>query len=70
MNRDKIEYKYKSPRSYQIPKQTWVQRNIRLVVSAGTFTALLIFFSRPLYDAFLRPESEYISVEEAKRLRR
>lgn len=40
-------------RPLRVPKRTWFQRNPRLFSSLVTGTALLIFFSKPLYDAFI-----------------
>lgn len=70
MNRDRnIEYKYTPPRrSYKIPKQSWVQRNPRLFAYLLGGTSLLIFFSRPLYDAFLRPESEFAQPDPKRKI--
>jgi hypothetical protein len=40
-------------RKILVPKRTWLQRNPRLFVVVFTTTALLSFFSKPLYDAFV-----------------
>lgn len=42
-------------RKFIVPKRNWMQRNPRLFVGTVTTTALLIFFSKPLYDAFFAP---------------
>ncbi|EAT39322.1 AAEL008874-PA [Aedes aegypti] len=53
-------------RKFIVPKRNWAQRNPRLFVSIVTTTALLTFFSKPLYDAFIADEPpvkrEYRSV--------
>lgn len=43
-----------------VPKRTWIQRYPRVFVSVVTTSALLVFFSKPLYDAFF---AEQIPVE-------
>uniref|UniRef100_A0A182JRE5 Cx9C motif-containing protein 4 n=1 Tax=Anopheles christyi TaxID=43041 RepID=A0A182JRE5_9DIPT len=40
-------------RPLRVPKRNWFQRNPRTFSSLVTGTALLIFFSKPLYDAFI-----------------
>jgi len=55
--RPKLEYQYRPPHSYKVPKQTWLQRNPRLTVHLITVTGLLVFFSRPIYDIFFRDYS-------------
>lgn len=42
--------------SYAPPKRTWMNRYPRLFVSVTTTTLLLILFSRPIYDAFIRSD--------------
>lgn len=51
------EYKYQPP-SYKVPKQKFIQRYPRLAVSLMVTTGLLIFYSRPIYDIFIRDQSE------------
>lgn len=40
----------------QIPRRnSWIYRYPRVFVGVSTTTALLIFFSRPIYDIFFNP---------------
>lgn len=48
---------YDPRRRILVPKRNWFQRNPRIWSSALTATALLIFFSKPLYDAFIAEEN-------------
>lgn len=64
MNKDKLEYRYRPSRSYKVPKQTLLQRYPRTIIGTITGISLLIFFSRPLYDAFLRPASDFLPLPE------
>ncbi|XP_030373072.1 uncharacterized protein LOC115623032 [Scaptodrosophila lebanonensis] len=36
-----------------LPKRSWIQRNPRLFQIAILTTSMLIFFSKPLFDAFI-----------------
>lgn len=65
--RPQIEYRYRPPQSYKVPKRTWLQRYPRLTVNILTGTCLLIFFSRPLYDCFIRDTSDLEVVDLRKR---
>lgn len=40
--------------TYIIPKRTFAQRNPLTTIWASTIAGLAIFFSRPIYDAFIR----------------
>lgn len=51
--------------SYIIPKRNFLQKYPKTVVYVGTITGLLIFFSRPLYDAFIR--DDITPIEPSKR---
>jgi hypothetical protein len=39
-----------------VPRRTWLQRNPRLFVIVFTSTMLLSFFSKPIYDGFIRDD--------------
>ncbi|KAG0721515.1 hypothetical protein GWK47_006317 [Chionoecetes opilio] len=46
---------YKVPQPQKIgPIRLWIKRNPRTFVYVSVTTSLLIFFSRPLYDIFIR----------------
>jgi hypothetical protein len=47
--------------------RSWIQRNPRLFVGLFTASCLLVMFSRPLYDAFIR---EYPSASASPQLRK
>jgi hypothetical protein len=47
--------------------RTWFQRNPRLFVGLFTTSCLLVLFSRPLYDAFIR---DYPPVPAERQLRK
>ncbi|EDW31731.1 GL11272 [Drosophila persimilis] len=40
-------------RTAVLPKRTWIQRNPRLFQITFLTSSLLIFFSKPIYDAFI-----------------
>ncbi|KAH8300230.1 hypothetical protein KR044_012013 [Drosophila immigrans] len=40
-------------RTAVLPKRSWIQRNPRLFQITFITTSLLVFFSKPLYDAFI-----------------
>ncbi|KAH8405567.1 hypothetical protein KR215_002914 [Drosophila sulfurigaster] len=40
-------------RTAVLPKRSWIQRNPRLFQITFLTTSLLVFFSKPLYDAFI-----------------
>ncbi|ALC42307.1 CG42379 [Drosophila busckii] len=40
-------------RTAVLPKRSWIQRNPRLFQITFITSSLLIFFSKPLYDAFI-----------------
>lgn len=42
--------------TYRMQKRTWIQKNPRLFVGLTTAGGLLIFFSRPIYDIFIRTD--------------
>lgn len=62
--------------TYIIPKRTFAQRNPLTVIWTCTIAGLLVFFSRPLYDAFIRepeyhdipPEQRRAAIEKAWRI--
>jgi hypothetical protein len=54
-----LSYKYQRP-SYQVPKKTLLQKYPRGVGGLVIFTTLSIFFSRQIYDIFLRPEDDFV----------
>ncbi|XP_034477875.1 uncharacterized protein LOC117784287 [Drosophila innubila] len=43
----------KRKRTAVLPKRSWIQRNPRLFQITFITTSLLVFFSKPLYDAFI-----------------
>lgn len=52
--------------TYIIPKRSFAQRYPMVTVWSATVGALLIFFSRPLYDAFIR-EPDFPDIPADKR---
>ncbi|EDV98501.1 uncharacterized protein LOC6568906 [Drosophila grimshawi] len=50
---DKRQQTYLRKRTAVLPKRSWIQRNPRLFQITFLTTSLLIFFSKPLYDAFV-----------------
>lgn len=40
-------------RTAVLPKRSWIQRNPRTFSITFITTSLLVFFSKPLYDAFI-----------------
>lgn len=53
--------------TYIIPKRSIIQRYPLTTFWGCTVTALLVFFSRPLYDAFIRePEFQEIPAERRR----
>ncbi|XP_022223002.1 uncharacterized protein LOC111074509 [Drosophila obscura] len=40
-------------RTAVLPKRSWIQRNPRLFQISFLTSSLLIFFSKPIYDAFI-----------------
>ncbi|BFG03646.1 uncharacterized protein DMAD_02846 [Drosophila madeirensis] len=40
-------------RTAVLPKRSWIQRNPRLFQITFLTSSLLIFFSKPIYDAFI-----------------
>lgn len=42
--------------TYIIPKRSFTQRYPLTTIWAGTIGGLLVFFSRPIYDAFFREQ--------------
>lgn len=51
--------------TYIIPKRVFWQRYPMTTLWTGTITALLIFFSRPIYDAFFRKDN-FIELKTSK----
>lgn len=45
-----------NPKARRSIARNWIQRNPRLFQSVAITTSLLILFSRPLYDAFIRED--------------
>ncbi|KAH8421085.1 hypothetical protein KR222_010845 [Zaprionus bogoriensis] len=43
----------KRRRTAVLPKRSWIQRNPRLFQITVVTSSLLVFFSKPLYDAFI-----------------
>lgn len=43
-------------KTFIVPKRTFILRYPRATIWVGTTLGLLIFFSRPIYDAFFRTE--------------
>lgn len=43
----------KRKRTAVLPKRSWIQRNPRVFQITFLTTSLLIFFSKPIYDAFI-----------------
>lgn len=54
-------------RSYIIPKRTFLQRYPKSVVLVGTVGGILIFFSRTIYDAFIRTDFAPVPADPDKR---
>lgn len=53
--------------SYIIPKRSFARRYPLTTVWTSTIAALLVFFSRPLYDAFIRePEIQDIPADKRR----
>lgn len=51
--------------TYIIPKRTFSQRYPLITIWASTIAGLAVFFSRPLYDAFIRePEIHDIPADK------
>ncbi|XP_023171204.1 uncharacterized protein LOC111599706 [Drosophila hydei] len=50
---DKKEQTYLRKRTAVLPKRSWIKRNPRLFQITFLTTSLFIFFSKPLYDAFI-----------------
>lgn len=45
-----------NPYASRTVRRSWIQRNPRLFSSLTITTAMLILFSRPIYDAFIRDD--------------
>lgn len=43
-------------RSYVVPKRSWVQKNPRLFQGIFITVSLIAFFSKPIYDGFIRDD--------------
>ncbi|CAO1433114.1 unnamed protein product [Diamesa tonsa] len=43
-------------RSYVVPKRSWVQKNPRLFQGIFITVSLLAFFSKPIYDGFIKDD--------------
>lgn len=56
-----FSYKYQKP-SYQIPRKDWVHRNPRLFQIVAITTCLSIFFSRQIYDIFIRKDEDFFDL--------
>jgi hypothetical protein len=52
-----FSYKYQKP-SFQVPKQNWIHRNPRLFSGLFIGGCLTVFFSRQIYDIFIRSEDD------------
>lgn len=52
--------------TYIVPKRSFAQRFPMVTIWTCTVGGLLVFFSRPLYDAFIR-EPEYSDIPEDQR---
>nr|XP_032289193.1 uncharacterized protein LOC116649980 [Drosophila virilis] len=50
---DKKQETYLRRRTAVLPKRSWIKRNPQLFQITFITTSLLIFFSKPLYDAFI-----------------
>ncbi|KAH8384638.1 hypothetical protein KR093_003768 [Drosophila rubida] len=50
---DKKQQTNQRRRTAVLPKRSWIQRNPRLFQITFLTSSLLIFFSKPLYDAFI-----------------
>lgn len=50
-------------------KRTWIERNPRLFIGVTTTAALLVFFSRPIYDIFIsknRPDIQELKKQKPR----
>lgn len=56
--KQEFSYKYQKP-SYQLPKNTWINKNPRLFSILFITGSLSVFFSRQIYDIFLRPDEDF-----------
>lgn len=45
-----------NPRAARSIKRSWIQRNPRVFSAVTITTSLLILFSKPIYDAFIRTD--------------
>lgn len=53
--------------TYIIPKRSYAQRYPLVTIWSFTIAGLLVFFSRPLYDAFIRePEIHNIPADQRR----
>lgn len=55
------------PRGILVPKRSWIQRNPRAFSIIFITTSMLVFFSRPIYDAFIRTDLVPAKSGESKR---
>lgn len=55
------------PRGILVPKRSWIQRNPRAFSVIFITSSLLVFFSRPIYDAFIRTDLVPAKTAESKR---
>lgn len=60
-----FSYKYQKP-SYQLPKSNWINRNPRLFSILFITGSLSIFFSRQIYDIFIRKDEDFF--QQASRI--
>lgn len=45
-----------NPRGSRTVQRSWIQRNPRLFAGVTITSSLLVLFSRPIYDAFIRDD--------------
>lgn len=45
-----------NPRAARTIKRSWIQRNPRIFSCLAITSSLLVLFSRPIYDAFIRDD--------------
>lgn len=66
MDKPKINAKTANRRqTYIVPKRAFWQRYPMITIWTGTISALLIFFSRPIYDAFIRKDN-FVELKTSK----
>lgn len=66
-NVNRVNYGANRKQSYIIPKRGYLQRYPLIYISVCTVIGLGTFFSRPIYDAFIRDEyTEYVPPEQRR----